>query len=477
MTIEILNTRILSVLSIVLLVSQFSIFAQYGSTGTIDTRSIGLARTSNAISQGVYSIGINPANLSIDQKSFIDFTTILPLPAVSLNSGTNFLTLNQFNYFFGGVNGEPRILTQADKDKFNTLIEDGGLVFMNASVSILSFSINVNDEVGAFAFAIQDIAGAKLYLPSGVTDVAFNGNPVGKRFNLDDSNAKAWWIRNYSLSYSRNVVHPITSTFDRFTVGTSIKLIHGYSYIGTERFGANFTTGSSHEISGSTNILGYSAFSDDFGVKYDFDSVSRKSSFSLFPSPAGIGYGFDFGLAATKDNWQFAFALTDLGQIVWNENTASFTTFGEVYFDDLSNDAQMDTLENRLTGESNKINEFTTSLPSALRLGVSYKFEKDAVPGQLLLGFDFNQGFNNFPGNTKYPRFAIGAEWKPIDWVPYIRAGFSYSYEFGFNMGMGIGVDIKIVELHLATSEVQTLVTPNHSKQLSLSFGSRWKIN
>ncbi len=475
--IKIINKNFLLVLSIVVLNSQFSVFAQFGSIGTIDTRSIGLARTSNAVSEGVYSIGINPANLSIDHKRFIDFTTVFPLPSVAINSGTNFITLNQFNYFFGGVNGEPRILTQADKNKFNSLIEQGGLVFINASVSILSFSINVNEEVGAFGLAIQDIAGAKIYLPAGVTDLAFNGNPVGKRFDLDDSNAKAWWIRNYSLSYSRNVINPLTSSFDRFTIGTTIKLIHGYSYIGTERFGANFITGPSHEISGGTNILGYSAFSDDFGVKYDFDSVSRKSSFSMFPSPSGIGYGFDFGLAATKDNWQFALALTDLGKINWNKNTASFSSFGEVYFDDLSNDAQMDTLEERLTGESRKIDGFTTSLPTVLRLGASYNFEKDVVPGQLLLAFDYNQGFNNLPGNTKYPRFAIGAEWKPMDWIPYIRAGLSYSYEFGVNMGIGLGVDIKFVELHLATSEVQTLVTPNHSTQLSVSFGSRWKIN
>lgn len=474
---KIINKNFLSVLCIILLGSQFLMFAQYGSTGTIDAGSIGLGRTSNAFSKGVYSIGINPANLSIDEKSFIDFTTAFPLPSLAVNTGNNFLTLNQFNYFFGGVDGKPRILTQADKDKFNSLIEQGGLLFMNASVSLFSFSINVNEEVGAFAFAVQDIAGAKIYLPSAVSDLAFNGNPVGKRFDLDDSNAKAWWIRNYSLSYSRNVVDPITSSFDRFTVGTSIKLIHGYSYIGTERFGANFITGPSHEISGGADILGYSAFSNDFGVKYDFDSVSRKSSFGLFPSPAGIGYGFDFGLAATKDNWQFALAITDLGKINWNKNTASFSSFGEVYFDDLSNDAQMDTLEKRLTGESKKTDEFSTSLPTVVRLGASYIFEKGVVPGQLLLAFDFNQGFNNLPGNTKYPRIALGAEWKPMDWIPYIRTGFSYSYEFGLNMGLGIGIDIKIVELHLATSEVQTLVAPNHSKQFSFSFGSRWKIN
>ena len=44
--------------------------AQYGSLGSIDARSLGLAGTSNTISTGVYSIGINPANLEINKKNY-----------------------------------------------------------------------------------------------------------------------------------------------------------------------------------------------------------------------------------------------------------------------------------------------------------------------------------------------------------------------------------------------------------------------
>lgn len=451
--------------------------AQYGSLGSIDARSLGLAGTSNTISTGVYSIGINPANLAINKNNFIDFTTVLPFPSLAINSGTDFLSLDELNYFFGGVDGEPRILTEADKEKFNSLIQDGGLVFANVSFSLFSFGINVSDEIGAFAFSVQDIAGAKIYIPQALTDVALNGNPIGKIFDLDDANVKVWWIRNYSLSYARNVVESVSSSFDRMTVGATIKLIHGYSYIGTDHFHYRVTTGSSNEITGTTDLLGYSAFSDAFGVKYDFDSVKHSGSMGVFPSPAGTGFGVDLGISATKNNWGFSIALTDLGKINWSKNAAEFSSFGEVYFDDVSSQAQMDSLEERLTGESKKINHFTTGLPSALRIGTSYLFSEGDVPGSLLLAFDCDQGFNDLPGNSKYPRLSVGAEWKPMDWIPYLRTGFSYNTEFGFNWGFGLGVDIKIVELHFASSDMQSFFTPNQATHLSFSFGSRWKLN
>ncbi len=454
-----------------------NVYAQFGSFGTIDARSQGLAGTSNSIARGVYSIGINPANLSIDKNDFIDFTTVLPFPSTSVNSGTNFITINDINYYFGGVNGESRLLTEDDKQRFNSLLSGGGLVFINASFSLFSFGINISEDVGAFAISVQDIAGAKLYIPESLSDIALNGNQQGRTYDLDDTNLKAWWIRNYSLSYSRIIAGNNSDSFDKLTFGVTGKFITGYSYIGTEKVNCSFATGQGNQITGQTDLLGYSAFSDMFGVKYDFDSVKQKSSLGLFPSPAGTGYGFDLGIAGKTGNWGFSIALTDIGKITWNNNAAQFSSFGDIYIDDLSNQEQLDTLENRLTGDSQKIHKFTTSLPTALRAGAHYSFDNGIVPGSLLLALDIDQGFNNLPGNSKYPRLSFGAEWKPMDWIPYFRTGISYNSELGIGWGFGVGIDIKIVELHFASSDMQSFITPNHSRHLSFSFGSRWKFN
>ena len=99
-------------------------FPQFGSSGTIDARSMGLAKTYNSTSMGIYSIGINPANLSIMDEGSVEFSTIIPLPFISFHSGTDFLSMNQLNYYFGGVDGKARVLTENDKQDFNELFSD-----------------------------------------------------------------------------------------------------------------------------------------------------------------------------------------------------------------------------------------------------------------------------------------------------------------------------------------------------------------
>ena len=93
-----------------------------------------LGKTSNAISQGVYSIGINPANL-LNSYTGVDLSTVVPLPHLSVSAGTNFMTINNINYYFGGVNGAAEYLTDNDKQNLNSLFKTAGLILGNASVT------------------------------------------------------------------------------------------------------------------------------------------------------------------------------------------------------------------------------------------------------------------------------------------------------------------------------------------------------
>ena len=469
------NSKILII--ILTLISSVSVFAQYGSIGVTDARSMGLAKTYNAVSSGIYSIGINPANLSLNNQNTFEISSLLPLPSVSMRTGTNFISINEINYYFGGVNGEPRYLTEEDKENLNTLFEKGGLAYAGVNAQLLSVSFYPAKSVGSFAFSISDFAGTKVIIPQALVDLALSGNPVGRTFDLDEANIKGWWIRNYALTYSREFSG--LGILDDFAAGITFKLLHGYSYVGTHQNNTSFTTGPNAEITGHTDLIGYSSFSDDFGVKYDFDSVSTKSNFSLFPSPAGTGYGLDIGFAGSlNDKWRFALSVTDIGNIKWTKNVAEFTSFGYVYLDDLTNEEQRDSVKEALTANSRRVDYINTNLATALRAGVSYLFGggMDSWPGSLLIAFDYNQGFNNMPGNSLEPRFSIGTEWKPMDFFPYLRTGFSYGGGRGFNWAFGLGIDAGILELHFATSDMQTFVIPNSSKAVSVSLSSRWKF-
>ncbi len=463
---------------IIFLCFTLTAFAQFGSSGTVEARSMGMAKTYNAISEGILAIGINPANLAADENN-IEFSTVLPLPHVSVKTGTNFLSIKDFNYYFGGENGKARLLTETDKQNFNSLFENGGLIFGNVTTNVFSFKLEPGKAIGAFAFSITDFAGAKVNIPQALTDFALTGNTINKVYNLNDANVKAWWIRNYSLSYARNLNFIKQSMFENLSAGISIKLVHGYSYVGTERVNTSLQTNSNAEITGSSDMLAYTAFSKQLGVKYDFDSTETHSNFSPFPQPAGSGIGFDLGVNLKLNRKiSFSVAITDIGKINWNKNAAEFSSFGSIYVDSFSDQNQIDSLQDKIKGSGKYINSFSTSLPTAFRFGSSLLLDdqNDFIPGILLLAFDFNQGFNELPGNTLRSRFSVGSEWKPGNWIPFIRTGLSVGGVDGFNWAFGLGADAGIVEFNFATSDMQVVVAPNSTKYISVAIGSRWKF-
>ena len=356
---------------------------QFGSVGVVDARSMSLAKTYTATTSGIYSVGINPANLSLNNDYLVQFSTVLPVPSISLGTGSNFISINDINYYFGGVNGEPRFLTERDKEELNSLFDGGGAVFASVTTTLFSAGVKPDKKIGAFAFSIYDYAGMRVNIPGALADLALSGNAIGRKFDLSEGDIKGWWIRN-----------------------------------------------------------------------------------------------FDIGFAATLKEWAFSLALTDVGLIKWDKNAAEFNSFGYLYIDDISNEDQLDSAKESITGDSKKIDHFYTGLSTALRVGVSRMLWEGATkfPGSLLLAFDYNQGLNEMPGNSVQPRFSIGAEWKPMDYFPYLRTGFSLGGGLGFGWAFGLGVDAGLLELHFATSDMQSVVAPNATKTLSVSFGSRWKF-
>ncbi|NWF87966.1 MAG: hypothetical protein HXY50_00735, partial [Ignavibacteriaceae bacterium] len=346
----------------------FTVNAQYGSSGTVDARSTGLAKTYNATSFGIYSLGVNPANLSIMENSDVEFSTIIPLPYISLHTGTDFLSVNQFNYYFGGVDGKARNLSETDKQNFNDLFTDGGFVFANFSTSLFSFALNAVEDVGVFAFSINDFAGGSITIPQAIVDLGLNGNQSGKKYNFNDENFNSWWIRNYSLTYSRELLNSPGNDISKILIGSSFKLVHGFYYTGIEKVNTNLETGSMNEIIGNADMIGYSSFSDGFGVKYDFDSTEQQSNIGLFMPPAGNGFGFDLGLSfLLGESWNISMAVTDIGSIKWTKNAAEFNATGDIYVDDLTDEDQLDSLKDKFTGDSRSIEGFTTGLPTAFR--------------------------------------------------------------------------------------------------------------
>ncbi|GBD88693.1 hypothetical protein BMS3Abin03_02634 [bacterium BMS3Abin03] len=454
--------------------------AQYGSIGSVDAGSMGLAKTYTAVTKGIYSIGLNPANLILEDTLKFQIVTVLPLPTLSAIGGSNVLSMDDVNYFFGGINGESRYLNENDKQRLNSIFDNGGFLFTSASAQILSIGFIPDKKIGAFGFSITDFSGGKIGVPSALVNLVLNGNPVNKAFDLSETQAHFWWIRNYSISFARKFDDLNIGIFKNLAAGISFKLVHGYAYGSTEKVDVDFFTSSAHELSSNTDFSAVTSFSDNFGIEYAFDTLSHNSHFELFPAPAGTGFGMDLGLSfKLLDKTLISVAITDIGSITWRRNTARFTNKESLFLDDLTDRGKIDSLVDKFKADSEPAGEFSTGLATAFRFGVALflsEFDDDNFPGHLLLAADYNQGFNNLPGNSTSPRYSFGVEWGIVDFLPYVRTGVEYSEVGGFNWAFGIGFVTSLLEIYIATNSVQTTLFPQSYSNLSMSLSSRWKF-
>ncbi|MCX6169359.1 MAG: DUF5723 family protein [Ignavibacteriales bacterium] len=467
------------IIFVIAFVFTLKIFPQAsGSIGIADARSAAMGKTSVTSSFGLRAIGSNPANLFSDSLKHVEFVISFPLPNLSGSVGTNFMTIDEYNYFFGTKTKDAegknvgRYLTDADKSRLKNLFADGGAVTSDIQLQYFAISIKPSNAFGTISFSMGDVFSSNVTIPKGLVSIALDGNPVNQLYNFNDTKLKAWWLRKYSLSYARSI--NILPVFQKISVGVSFNIIQGFAYVGTEHVNTQLTTGAGNIITGKGDFLAYAAFSPDFNVKYDFDkstTVKKDFNFTPFPTPAGNGLGLDFGLnAKLNDVWSFGFSITDIGSVKWNKNAAQYSSNSPIYLDDLSSQSQRDSLVKALVGKDNGkyISEFTTQLATALHLGASMQLNN------LLLAFDYNQGFNDQPRNSKKPRVSVGADW--VLGFFALRTGLSFGGFDKFNWGLGCGFDFGFLEMNFGTPDFESVVVPNSAKRVTVAIDSRWKF-
>ena len=453
-----------------------------GSVGVTDAISAGMANTYITTSTGVYSVGKNPANFMFSEDNHFEVSTILPLPNLGLYVGADFITFKEYNYYFGGeeVNGqtEGRYLTDDDKTNLKNLFEKGGITTGGISVNYLSVMYKADKDIGAFGFSISGNFGASVDFPKGIVEIALEGNPVGSIYNFDGSYIRASYYRDYTFTYAREFTNLFDDTFKMFSAGISMKLIHGFAYIETERMNSSIETGPKSELITTGDILAHAAFSPDFGIKYSYDSTDVESNASAFPTPAGTGFGVDLGFTAQLDDiWTFGLAITDMGSINFTERVIEYKSDKALILEDISDQAQRDSLVEVFRGEGNPISEISSALPTALRMGASARVDRlvGEFPGTLVVALDYNQGLNTKIRNSTVPRFSLGAEWRPYESWP-IRTGFSFGGRDGLAWSFGSGVDLGLVEMNISAFRFGNLFDASNASKFTVAFGSRWKF-
>jgi hypothetical protein len=420
----------------------------------VNTRGVGMARTSVATSRGLEAVGINPANLAIANGTSLSISVL----RFGAQLGSDMLDYDAYTTYFTGVETgsgrSARYLDDNDKRKILELFQDGTAhSSVDVHARILGVMLRVNG-VGSFAVTISDRAAGRLRLPKDYVEFLFHGNPAGSSYAFGETDLRAAWTRAYTLSFGTAV--PKAPVVRWLAVGASAKLVHGFAYYEIERFNTSLTTALNGTLTG---IAGFSSRSSRSDPVYD----EFRQGFVAFPAPAGTGPGFDLGATGGLTEYlSFGVSVTDIGAITWRrrlEQTRSDTT---IVLDDPFSGTQSDALDKALKGKKREIGEFSTSLPTTLRLGFALELHKtpgfNGFPGECIVGLDYNQGLVDAPGTNTSPRVSLGVEYKPVQWLP-VRSGLSVGGGDGTALAFGLGVHLGSFRLDLGSESLLWLLT------------------
>lgn len=467
-------------------------FAEISYAGGERTSIAGMsmARTLVASARGMDALGANPANLALgDDNSTVTFTLI---PPFALSIGSDFLDYEIYNEYFtgvdtGGTERASKYLRDADKERILSIFP-AGIAETHMDIDLRLFAVTIHDNsFGSFGFAVNDKVAYNFDIPRDYARFVLTGlDSAGSSYDFRGTNVRGWWLREYNFSYAR--ILPDLGFAKNIVAGVSVKLLHGYGYIGTERYSATFANHLERDLNG--NFIGYRLVGNsDFRLlrsgidiitfgEEGFDILSKGNL--LFPNPAGSGFGLDLGMSGEFfSGINLALSLFDIGSVTWTLDPKEITGISTFSMTNPTSKVQQDSLERAFKGNEQAIGKFSTSLATGLRVGGSLRLDETPwmpwLAGQFLLAFEYEQGFNNAPGNTTRPRGSLGVEYRPIGFFP-IRTGISIGGLDRFNWAMGFGFDFSVFTLDVGTENIAILITPKSFNLFSFGLGMKLKI-
>lgn len=370
-----------------------------------DARSLGMAGSNGAITEGVEHIGGNPATLAVPT----DFGFELHLLSAHLMISNNSYSLKEYDRYF--TSGDS--LSAADIDKLMGYIPESGLR-ADFLFGLKTFSFYARP----FSLSLTGMGSGFLNLPKDPLQMPFYGNKDIKEYRLDDLDGEFWGAGAFNFSIGFPLIQLSTwleENFDFFSAGISAKYLAGFQY-------AKINTSTGRLLTTDTNIV----------ADGHLESIR---------SEGGSGLGIDVGfLANYQKQWTFSLSFNNLlGGINWNKNNELMLYEFQI---DSFNFNTKDTLVSEETDTSYSTGDFHTPLPRSVTLAAAYEYWPN-----LIFTAAWRQGLNSSLDNTTTPLVALGTEYSPVPVVP-LRAGFAVGGKNGFAVGLGFGIDLKYWQLN-----------------------------
>ena len=430
-----------------------------------NVRGLGMARTSVAASRGLDAVGINPANLALDDGATL---TISLLP-FGVGVGSDFLTYGLYNKFFTGVDSPTgrvaRDLTESDKQELFAAFPGGtGRLGADAEARPIGLAIRFG-KFATFALTATERVAATAVIPSSYARFLLEGMTPGSAYDFSGARGAASWTREYALSAGFPL--PDVTFLRSWSAGLSVKLVHGFAYAAVTRDNTWLSAGSDGNLDANIDISGRSAHAEFHN--------------SPFPAPAGSGIGFDAGLSGSvNDYMSAAISVTDIGSIRWDGGLREVYGQGHMHLDDPMNNAQRDSLEHAVTGSTRPGAAFSVGLPTTLRLGVQVELEnirwlKSILFGEMTAECDYAQGFTDYPGSSNVGRLSLGVEYRPWRFLP-IRTGIAAGGPDHFNFALGFGLKLWALQIDVGSDNLGWLLSHDSFSRGSIGVAMTLKM-
>ncbi len=393
-------------------------------SGESHARSLGLGGCYTTLASGVEAPFWNPANLGFPQNPRFSFN----LFSLGTRLGNNSFSLKDYNHYNG------KFLTQSDKDKIlNSIPSDGFDLNLDLEASFPGLSYR------QFAVTTQVSGISTFSVPKTPFELLLFGNKLNENVILDQANSEACAYLSLVFSHGRKVIKIKNK---EIYAGINLKWIKGIGYQKTIKAEGNF-------ITRETEIEGEASF------------VSREAL-------GGEGYGLDFGWA-TFLNEKYTlglFILNPFNQIKWNKNAK------ERGYEIAVNSLTLENFdEDSVKKEENferDLGSFVTHLPTVINLGLSRK------TSELILIFNWKQGFKNCAGSSKTPELSFGTEYYLLSWLP-LRCGVALGGREGFSFATGMGIDLGSSHLDFGISTPKGIL-PSGGKGISFALNCWFEI-
>jgi len=404
-----------------------------------------------AVAQDWEAIGVNPANLGWNTNHSFSFT-ILNAGISGQSEGMRFSGL--MDAFYG-----TSLLTRANAWQGILGSRDG--MNTNADVNWFAISFKVHEVPGTFAVNMTDKIASNAFLGLNASQAI---NPSGDRVYsdattlalLNGTNLTYTHYREINLDYGVRLFNLGGTQSDTYTPATSC---FSFSNSG-EATGIYAGIGVKY-IMGIANVNG-SVSNGALAAQYDINEYYPNIPSGFFNTP-GQGEAIDLGIGIIHGRWKAGVSLIDIGSIRWHHGYKTTTDTGIasiIHGSDFINELKNGTLPG-----SSQQSDYTTSLPSEMKGGVSYYVNK-----RVSLSSDIILPINNVPGGLAGPYFALGSQLKVSKHIT-LSPGLAVSVNDEWAIPVGVTINATSnLEFYMGTGDITSYIGKSNA-DVSLAVG------